>query len=481
MEAQRTSLGQNVFLTYLPAEKFKTGVLSAQFVTPMRRDTASAYALIPSVLRRGTVSCPDMGALAEKLDRLYGARIDATVRKIGERQCVGFVASVVDDRFVPGGERLLEPVAELLGELVCNPVTDLARRFVSAFFESEQANLLDAIRSQMNDKREWAARRLLEEMCAREPYGIPRLGDERHVEKLGSKSLFNRYRKLISTARLELVYCGSAERSRVEDALRRAFAALPREDGEDLAPAAPHAPRKSIRSVTDAMDVTQGKLSMGFSCTSDDFPALLLGNSIFGGNSNSKLFLNVREKLSLCYYASSVYHRQKRLVTVASGIEFANYEKAYSEILAQLEAVRAGSWEDWELDGARGTMLNAYASLGDSQGKLENFYLSQAALDLHETPESLAAQVREVTPERIAEAMGTVRLDTVYFLTGKDAASGGGAADADSTADECAAQDGSPAPDSVPGGAYDGGAADGYRPAGMADGPWTEHGEEAEE
>ncbi|MBQ9346366.1 MAG: insulinase family protein, partial [Oscillibacter sp.] len=328
MEAIRISLGDGVFLTCLPADKFKTGVLSAQFVTPMGRDTASAYALIPSVLRRGTVSCPDMGALEEKLDRLYGARIDATVRKIGERQCVGFVASMVDDRFVPGGELLLEPVAELLGELICNPVTELASRFVPAYFESEQANLLDAIRSQMNDKREWAARRLLEEMCAREPYGIPRLGDERHVEKLRPKSLFNRYRKLIASARLELVYCGSAEPSRVEDALRRAFAALPRETGIDLAPAVPHAPRKTIRKVTDAMDVTQGKLSMGFSCTSDDFPALVLGNSIFGGSSNSKLFLNVREKLSLCYYASSVYHRQKRLLTVASGIEFANYEKA---------------------------------------------------------------------------------------------------------------------------------------------------------
>ncbi|MBQ9349123.1 MAG: insulinase family protein, partial [Oscillibacter sp.] len=191
-----------------------------------------------------------------------------------------------------------------------------------------------------------------------------------------------------------------------------------------LAPAVPHAPRKTIRKVTDAMDVTQGKLSMGFSCASDDFPALVLGNSIFGGNSNSKLFLNVREKLSLCYYASSVYHRQKRLLTVASGIEFANYEKAYDEILAQLEAVQAGAWEDWELDGARSTLLNSYASLGDSQGKLENFYLSQAALDLHETPESLAAQIRDVTPERIVDATGTVKLDTVYFLTGKPGAAG---------------------------------------------------------
>jgi predicted Zn-dependent peptidase len=170
------------------------------------------------------------------------------------------------------------------------------------------------------------------------------------------------------------------------------------------------------------MDVTQGKLGMGFSCGSDDTAALLMGNTLFGGSSNSKLFLNVREKLSLCYYASSLYHRQKGLITVSSGIEFENFQKAYDEIVAQLEAVRKGDLEDWELEGARSTLLNAYASMGDSQGKLENFYLGQAATGQSESPEMLAEQARNVTLDRIQRAMETVELDTVYFLRGKEAA-----------------------------------------------------------
>ena len=160
---------------------------------------------------------------------------------------------------------------------------------------------------------------------------------------------------------------------------------------------------------------------MGFSCGSEDAPALLLGNTLFGGSSNSRLFLNVREKLSLCYYASSNYHRQKGLITVSSGIEFENYQKALDEITAQLEAVRKGRLEDWELEAARSTLLNAYASMGDSQGKLENFYLGQTATGRNETPEELADQVRSVTQERICQAMSTVKLDTVYFLQGKEA------------------------------------------------------------
>lgn len=416
----RTQLAGGVFLTYLPAKKFKTSLLSAQFVAPLRWESASANALLAAILRRGTVSCPDMGALSARLDQLYGARIDVTIRKKGEAQCVGFVASLIDDCFALGGERLLEPAAALLGELICHPVTRDGL-FLEDYFESEKTNLTDAIRSILNDKRTYADSRLLQEMCAGEPYGVPRLGDERTAAALRPQPVYDAYRELTASSRLEILYSGSAERSRVEDALRSVLEDLPR--GTALPPPRPepHACRPEPRVLTERLDVTQGKLGMGFSCGSGDHAALLLGNTLFGGSSNSKLFLNVREKLSLCYYASSLFHRQKGLITVSSGIEFEDYQRAYDEICAQLEAVRKGELEDWELEAARSTLLNAYASMGDSQGKLENFYLGQAATGRDETPEELADQVREVTPERIREAMGTVRLDTVYFLRGKEA------------------------------------------------------------
>lgn len=419
MDVTRKRLTDGVYLTYLPDRKFKTSLLSAQFVTPIRRETASALALLPAVLRRGTVSCPDLGTMSARLDNLYGARIDCTVRKKGENQCLGFVASLIDDSFAPGGEKLLEPVANLLGELICDPVTERGR-FVNTYFDSEKTNLVDAIRSIINDKRDYADGRLLQEMCSGEPYGISRLGDEEHAEKIQPKKLYALYSELIATARLELFYCGSASQERVEQALRSAFSTLPREEIRDMALTRRHKARKEPRYVTEELDVTQGKLGMGFTCTSEDTTAVLMGNTLFGGSSNSKLFLNVREKLSLCYFASSLFHRQKGLITVSSGIEFQNFEKACNEILEQLKAIQNGELEDWELEGTRSTLLNAYASIGDSQGKLENFYLGQAATGQTETPESLAENVRNMTPDRIFDAMNTVSLDTVYFLRGKE-------------------------------------------------------------
>ena len=311
MEMTRTKLAEGVYLTYLPARKFKTSLLSAQFAVPIRQETASAYALLPAVLRRGTVTYPDMGSLSARLDRLYGARIDYTVRKKGENQCVGFVASFIDDSFAPGGEKLLEPVADLLGELICDPATERGR-FVPAYFESEKTNLIDAIRSLINDKRDYADSRLLREMCAGEPYGISRLGSEETAEKLQLRKLYAQYGQLIATSRLELFYSGSADENRVVRALRSAFSTLPRENIQDVAIPQDHPAREEVRTVVEELDVTQGKL--------------------------------------------------------------------------------------------------------------ENFYLGQAVTGQSETPEDLAAQVRQVTPERIFKAMKTVQLDTVYFLRGKEAA-----------------------------------------------------------
>ena len=410
-----------VFLTYLPAQRFKTSRMTVQLIAPLQRETAAANALLPAVLRRGTVRCPDMESLSAALDTLYGANIDYTVRKKGERQCVGFAAGFIDDAFTPHGEKLLEPVSAMLGELLLDPVTH-GGRFLSSYVESEKANLIDAIRGLKNDKRDWADIRLMQEMCAGEPYSVLRLGDEETAGRITNQSLYVHGQALMASSRVEVIYCGSAEAQRVEDAVLTALAALPRGAQTALPEVqriqAPDTPRR----IVETMDVTQGKLAMGYRCSSDDYPAMVLANLIFGGTSNSKLFLNVRERLSLCYYASSSYARSKSILTVSSGVETADFERAEAEIGRQLQAVQQGDWEDWEQEGALQAIRASLLSLSDSQGALENFYLGQIAAGVEETPEELAAALEQVTKERIVAAAQTVKPDTVYFLRGKEEA-----------------------------------------------------------
>lgn len=420
MDSIRKELSPGVYLNYVHAAKFKTGLLSAQLVTPLAEETSAAGALLPAVLRRGTRRHRDMRALSTALDLLYGAGLSYTVRKKGENQCLGFLTSFIDDAYAPGGERLLEEASALLGEVLLAPATENGV-FSENYVASEKDNLIDAIRSILDDKRDYADMRLIREMCRGERYGVARLGTEERVEALDSAALYGFYQSLLTTAHLELFYCGGAELPRVEDALSSAFGALPH--GERISPVkaerrpAPARPRY----LTETMDVTQGKLAMGWRAATGDEAAMMLANLIFGGYSNSKLFLNVREKLSLCYYASSGYHRSKGVVTVSSGVEFADYRRAHDEILAQLESVRLGDFEPWELEGARSVLVNAIRSREDSGVRMEENTLGQAATGIRETAEELIAKLEAVTPERVAGAARSMTLDTVYFLTGEEA------------------------------------------------------------
>lgn len=421
----RIELSPGVHLTAVHTEKFKSCVLGATLLSPLDRETASLNALIPFVLRRGTAEHPDMEALSAALDELYGGSVEPMVRTRGETQCVGFLGSFLDDAYTLDGASILEPAAGLLGELLLRPYT-VDGAFCPDYTRGERDNLVDRIRAQVNEKRSYALSRLKQEMCAGEPFGVDRLGDEAHASTITAQTLWDQYRALLTSAPLELYYCGSAQPQRVAGALRAALSDLPRSAARAVPPRpvrqeAPAQPRY----VEEALDVTQGKLTMGFRAGGDvwseQYPALMLANAIYGGTTTSRLFLNVREKLSLCYYASSQLEKFKGVMLVSSGVEFDQFAPARDEILAQLAACKAGDFEDWELEGARRSVVGALKSAMDAQGRLEDFWLGQAVAGLTEGPDALADRVEQVTREQVVRALNTLELDTVYFLKGKEA------------------------------------------------------------
>ena len=423
MEIRREALMPGVFLTVLQTDKFKSDCLSVNLLTGLDRETVSKYALLPRVLLRGSVFHPDMDSIAAACDMLYGARVLPCVRKCGEMLTVGLYAGFIADRFTPDGSRLLEPVARLLGELLLSPATrgGLLR---PDYVDSEKEKLIDDIRARINDKRSYAVERLIEEMCACEDYGCDDMGTEAAAAAVSYPELTRCYRELLQTAPVEIFYCGSAGYDRVAAALGDALITLPRgeinyELGTDIRLNALEA---EPRYYDEALDVTQGKLCLGFrlgNCMEDpDFAAIRVFNALYGGSVTSKLFLNVREKLSLCYYASSACDTFKGLMLVSSGIEFDKLEQARAEILAQLDAVRQGDFSDASLAAARQSVASDLRALTDSPGALEQFYLAQTLKGLDYGPLELAALCETVSREDVVAVAAGIVLDTVYFLHG---------------------------------------------------------------
>lgn len=423
MQRTRTEILPGVWLTALHTDKFKTGCLSVTLLTQLTREHAAMNAVLPFVLRRGSTPLPDLEAVAGELDRLYGATITPVVRKLGEIQCVGFYSTFADDRAVgaPVLPRLAEDVSAML--LAPNTRGGLLRQ---DYVRGEKEKLLDKIRGRINDKRSYATQRLTELMCCFEDYCVPRLGDEDMAESIHYQKLTRHYHELLSTSPVELFYCGSLPPDAVAQTLSDALAAIPRGEidydiGTDIRMNAVEA---DIRFFTEEMAITQGKLAIGYrlgECMDDpDMAALRVFNALFGGCVTSKLFLNVREKLSLCYYASSRLDLMKGLMLVSSGIEVENYDKALAEINVQLDAVRAGDFTDDDLEAAKKCLASDLRAIMDTPAALEGFWLSQNLQGLDFDPMELAALTESVTRADVVDIARSVVCDSVYFLKGTE-------------------------------------------------------------
>lgn len=416
----RIQLRPGVYLRAIQTEKFKTGCLSLNFVRPLTPTEAPLAALLPSVLLRGTAHYPDIRAISSFLDEHYGASVGTLVRKKGEILTTGFYADFLEEKFLPAGEQVFAPMLDFLGELLFAPRMDNGS-FLPDAFEGEKQNLLDSIDWRLNDKRAYAQEQMLRVMCANEAYGIPRLGDRVEAEKITRESLADYYRHLLSHSRLELFYMGRRSPEEVAKALNQMLAPLP-SALPDAAFTCVNADVGEVRYVSKTMDITQGKLCMGFRTgltgADPEYPAMMLFGTVYGGGATSKLFMNVREKRSLCYYVSASLDRFKGLMTVSSGIEAKNYDIVQEEILRQLDACVQGQITEEELECARRSLLSSLTAFLDSPGRIDEYMLG-CALSGSEVPiEDLMERLSQVTLEQVVAAAKRVRLDTVYFLKG---------------------------------------------------------------
>ncbi len=401
--------------------RFKQGCLSFQLIRKMCSEEAALNALLPSVWLRGTKHCPDLRAITEHLDELYGASVSPLVRRVGDYQTTGLYCGFMDDRFALPGDQVLKPMLQFLEELLLDsPLENEA--FLPAFVESEKKNLISTIESELNDKRAYSMSRLLRIMCREDTFGIPRLGDVEAVAAITPKGLYDHARDILKTSPIDIFYVGSEEAEEVARLLQPLAAKLgPREI--PLQPQTPFQPCAGGQEV-EVLDVAQGKLCMGFvtpiTNRCQDFAAMQLLNVIYGSGMTSKLFVNVREKMSLCYSIGSSYYGTKGILVVSAGIDFDKEQLTKEEALRQLEACRAGDISEQELRSAKEALLSSLRSTHDSPGAIEGYYSTAALSGLLFSHSNYMAAVEKVTREDVVRCANTLQLHTTYFLKGGD-------------------------------------------------------------
>ena len=416
---QTYNLSAGVTLRCCRDSRFKQGCLSFQIVRPMAEPENAMNALLPSVLLRGTTRHPDLRSITHRLDELYGASVSSVVRRVGDYQTTGLYCGFMDDRFALPGDRVLEPMLDFLGELLLDSPVENGG-FLASFVESEKKNLIATIESELNDKRAYAMGRLLRNMCREDTFGLTRLGDKEQVAAIDPATLYRHYHTILQESPLEIFYVGSAAGETMAQLLKPLLNRLSR-DIQSLPPQTGfHFCEGS--HLTETMEVSQGKLCMGFTTPITNrtpaFPAMQMLNTIFGSGMTSKLFMNIREKMSLCYSIGSGYYGTKGIVTVSAGIDFDKEEVTRQEVLRQLAACQQGDISEEEITAARQAILSSLRATHDSPGAIEGYYATAALSGMKMTPEQYMDAIEAVTKEQVVAAANSLTLHSTYFLKG---------------------------------------------------------------
>lgn len=416
----RLKIADSVYFNSVKDSRFKTMKITANLIVPLSEDTASANALLSGVLSRSCKAYPDFTALSRRLSELYGADLAVSVHKSGESQVLGISASGLDDRYAMNGESIARELSSLLCSVIFEPnIKDNA--FVEEEVEQERRQLLDVIDSEFNEKRIYAVAQLIENMCANEAFGIKRYGTAKKIKEITPKSLYETWKNLLKTANVEIIYIGDSSPDKAVEVFTDTFAKI------DRIPAKLNTEvvRKAgdVKHITEEMDVSQSKLVMGLrsgiSVPDKEVTATRLMCAILGGTATSKLFCNVREKQSLCYYCAARYDKVKGIVIIDSGVEGENIEKLEKGILKEIEDMQNGVISDFEINSTKMAVINSFQSSNDTVSGIEAWYSGQLLEGDFKSIEEMSAEINAVTKKEIIAAARKLTLDTVYVLKNK--------------------------------------------------------------
>lgn len=411
-------IGKNVKLTLIPESKFKTNLISVYIQRKLDRNEVTKNALLPGILKSGCNKYKTLGQLTDREEELYGSYLHAGASKRGESQVLGFSILSVNEKYLD--EKILGQCIEFLNEIINNPLV-IDGGFNEEYLNIEKEILKDSIMSIINDKGNYAMKRTNEIMFEGEPYSINGKGYIEDLDTIDRVGLYEHYKEVLKTSPIEIMIEGEFEETEVVELIKEKFQ-FDRGNIIDIPKEEYYKEVDKVKEVKETMDIAQGKLVMGYRCNVDyldeeKYYSLLLGSRILGGGADSKLFINVREKESLCYTIYSTIQKSKSTMMVCSGIEAQNYEKTVNLVKEQVQKLKDGDITESEISNAKIAFINSLNYLNDEIGRISDFYFSQSISKNKSDLDQIKNMINKSTKEDIVEAVKNIELDTIYFLS----------------------------------------------------------------
>jgi predicted Zn-dependent peptidase len=427
LQFQTTSSGR-LHVHVLSTEQFRTRHISVKVVHPLFAPTITASAMLPYLWMDGTMSYPSAQGIMRRADDLFGSVVRSGVSKRGNRQILEIGAAVPDEGALSNAEGLFLQVSDFVCEIFLRPLRE-GDSFATANVLREKALHRKRIESLFDDKIAFAMERCAELTCHGEDVGLPRLGFADQVSELTAEQLYSEYEKILQEAEVHVYIVGNVPASETVaywQSTLQAFAEAgqARENPHESSVAPLLRGAYEPQTVVEKQAIAQGKLNLGYrtelSFADEQYPAAMMMNGVLGGFPHSKLFVNVREKANLAYYASSRLDSMTGMFAIQTGIEVEQYSQALEIILAQVKELQRGNLTSDEIEFTRRGLVNQYQQVRDQPLSLADLHFNGVLTGKHREIDATLAELEQVSQDDIVQAAGQLTLDTVYFLRSEE-------------------------------------------------------------
>ena len=414
---ERKTISNNVNLTFLPNEKFKRNRISISFIMPNEKAKATMYAVLPTLMERGYQDYPDMCMFSKKLSSMYGAEFSAITAVVGQNRILRFTVMGIKNQYCLNGEDLLSEMTDVLLDVIFRPCVEDGG-FIKGWMEVEKVKLREEIEGEINDKRGYCVKMAQRKFFKDDINGVERLGYIEDVDGINAADLYNCYKEMLENSIVEIFVTAQQD-----EAITAKFAAAfadRKENNNHILPIKVM-DKTEAETYSESMNIVQGKVCLYYTSdrklTEDERYHMLVASSIYGGTASSRLFKNVREKQSLCYYCAAAYNGFTGSMRVDSGVEHQNCDKVVEAVQKELSDLISGEITEKEISETKLVLLNSLDAVHDGLHGLEAWYLNEAIRGTWTAPEQVKEKVQAVTAQNIRDVLSLLHLNVVYKLT----------------------------------------------------------------
>lgn len=411
-------LTPGVNLTVIPTTKFKTISMRVVFKTRLTKENITTRSLLSRVLERNSKEYPTQSKLSQALSNLYGATFGTSVSRKGHIHTLSIGMRIVNDQFI-SHEGLTKEAIDFMKSVLLKPNVD-NKAFNKKTFNREVVNLKDDIESIYDNKQLYAKQAMLKEYFTDETQSISIHGDLKTLESITPESLYETYRAMLNKDEVDIIILGDVKEEEMKE-LFESFNFKKRllEPSELFYENGPI----EFSKHEEIQDVQQAKLNLAYDTgvyyLDENFFAMQVFNGIFGGLPSSKLFLNVREKESLAYYASSQLDATHGSLYIQTGIDKNEADRVIDLINVQLDDIIAGDFSDETIHQTKEMIKNSLRQSEDSPNQLMRSAYTRLLVDSDLTIDEWIEKIEAVTKDQVIEAAKRLTLKTIFLLKGE--------------------------------------------------------------